>query len=165
MPEFIPFRFKVSLYGTDGNSENLVCQGAFSEVTGFEATMTPKTITEGGRNWGEVHLAGPTKFPPVIFKRGVTEISDLDTWFDITTRQANYAYRMNCVIEVLDQQSVEADQSPKALLTWTLVNVMATKFKGPDLSSTSSQVAIEELHIVHEGMTLERRPPKGAGNV
>jgi len=151
MPEFIPFRFRVSLFDVGGSQEALVCRGAFSEVTGLEATMAPKVVKEGGRNWGDIQLAGPTTFSNVVLKRGVTEIDDLYTWFDITTRQANYAYRMQGLIEVFDLDSQEA------ILKWSLDNVMATKFKGPDLSSTASQVAIEELHLVHEGLSLVRR--------
>jgi phage tail-like protein len=41
-------------------------------------------------------------------------------------------------------------------MTWRLSNALPVKFKGPDLSATASQVAIEELHLVHEGLELER---------
>ncbi len=50
--EFVPFRFRVNLYNSSSNQ--LLCSGAFSEVTGFELTMEPKAIQEGGRNWGEL---------------------------------------------------------------------------------------------------------------
>jgi len=152
MAEFVPFRFQVTLFSTEQGEANPVCQGRFSEVTGLEASMSPKTIKEGGRNWGEIHLAGTTNFPPIVLKRGVTEINDLYDWFDVSTRQANYAYRLDGEISVFDADGLE-----DPILTWKLSNVMATKFKGPDLSSTASAVAIEELHLVHEGMVLERR--------
>lgn len=155
MAEFVPFRFQVSLYAPDGPNDVLVCQGAFSEVTGLEASMTPKTVTEGGRNWGEIQLAGPTKFAPIVLKRGMTEIHDLYDWFDVTTRQANYAARMTGRIEVYDSNADTSGQrTPR--LTWELTRAMATKFKGADLSATANQVAIEELHLVHEGLTLIR---------
>ena len=67
--EFVPFRFVVTLYPEGGSTKNPLCAGAFSEVTGFEFTMTPKTIQEGGRNWGEVQLAGTTKFAPITLKQ------------------------------------------------------------------------------------------------
>lgn len=154
MAEFVPFRFVVSLFPEEGgNSADPICRGAFSEVTGFEAAMSPKTLQEGGRNWGEVQLAGPTKFPAIVLKRGITDIQDLYLWFDVTTRQANYAFRMTGVIDVYDQPFVDkSDARPR--LTWRLTRAMATKFKGPDLSSTSSSVAIEELQLVHEGLSL-----------
>jgi len=152
MSAFVPFRFQVTLFPTGQEGSQAVCRGRFSEVTGLEASMSPKTIKEGGRNWGEIHLTGNTSFAPIVLKRGVTEINDLYDWFDVTTRQGNYGYRLDGEISVYD-----ADGLKDPILTWKLSNVMATKFKGPDLSSTASAVAIEELHLVHEGMVLERR--------
>ena len=96
--EFVPFRFKVSLYHSDSNE--LLCAGYFSEVTGFEITMEPKTIREGCRNWGDHQSAGPTKFAPMTLKRGVTSVNDLWSWFDITTRQNFYGYRLHGEISV-----------------------------------------------------------------
>lgn len=147
--EFIPFRFRVALH--DGQSGALLCGGAFSEVSGLELSMTPRTLKEGGRNWGEVQLAGPTTFTPVVLKRGITAVGDLWQWFDVVARQANYALRLNGVIEVWHPAQTPTD---RPLLRWHLSNVLPVKFKGPDLSATASQVAIEELHLVHEGLTL-----------
>lgn len=152
---FIPFLFRVSLYTGEnwdgGSSQQLLCSGSFSEVSGLEATMAPKTFKEGGGNWGEIQLAGTTTFPPVILKRGITEVADLWNWFDASTRQANYALRYSARIEVYHP----SDDS-KPLLVWSLSKALPTKFKGADLSATASQVAIEELHLVHEGLVLER---------
>jgi phage tail-like protein len=161
--EFVPFRFRVSLYSSGGE---LLCGGMFSEVTGFELTMEPKTISEGGRNWGELQRSGKTKFAPLILKRGVTSVNDLWSWFDITTRGANYGYRLSGEIEVLGnptttitkgQHGVQSLQE-STVMKWKLTGVLPTKFKGPDLSATASQVAIEEVQLVHEGLELERPP-------
>ena len=171
MALFIPMNFKVSLYhaGQQGGDdkkpggEELVAEGAFSDVSGLEATMAVKTVKEGGRNWGEVQLAGPTTFAPIVLKRGVTETKHLWDLMDVVGRKASYAYRLQGRIEVFDQsRDKNAGGEPRPLLVWHLRNVMPTKFKGPDLSATAGQVAIEELHLVHEGLELERRDP-GAG--
>jgi phage tail-like protein len=62
-------------------------------------------------------------------------------------------------------KATETKKSSQPLLTWKLQQVLPTKFKGPDLSSTASQVAIEELHLVHEGLELVRAPePKAAAD-
>ena len=100
---FVPFRFKVNLYDSEQNT--LLCSGKFSEVSGFELTMEPKTFQEGGRNWGEVHRSGQTKFAPMTLKRGVTSVNDLWSWFDATTRGANYGYRLSGEIIVLGHQT------------------------------------------------------------
>lgn len=154
MAEFIPFRFLVKLYNQDQGS--LVCGGAFAEVTGLEASMEAKAVREGGRNFGEVQLSGQTTFATVVLKRGVTEIADLWAWFDAITRQGNYGYRLSGEIDVLDP-----GDAGKVLLRWKLTNVLPVKFKGPDLSATASAVALEEVELAHEGLTLER-PDAGA---
>jgi hypothetical protein len=45
-------------------------------------------------------------------------------------------------------------------MTWSLTNVLPTRFKGADLSSTAGQVAIEEVTLVHESLTLMQHPQK-----
>ncbi|GLS27846.1 phage tail protein [Marinibactrum halimedae] len=171
MSEFVPFRFRVSLYQSDNN--HLLCSGHFSEVTGFEVTMEPKTLNEGGRNWGELQRIGITKFAPMILKRGVTTMNDLWSWFDATTRGANYGYRLHGEIEVLgnptavqrtsgSNNKTELKTQEQVVMTWKLAGVLPTKFKGPDLNSTANQVAIEEVHLVHEGLELERAAPAPA---
>jgi len=153
MPEFIPFRFLVNLY--DESRQTMLCSGLFSEVSGLEMTMEPKVITEGGRNWGEIQRAGVTKFSPVVLKRGVTDINDLWSWFDATTRGANYGYRLSGEIKVFGSE-MEAPNQPKTVMVWRLAGVLPTKFKGADLSSVANQIAIEEVHLVHESLMLER---------
>jgi phage tail-like protein len=168
---FIPFRFKVTLYSADKaggataastpdaarqESGDILCGGYFSEVSGLEVSMEQKTISEGGRNWGTLQRSGPTAFATVILKRGVTTVNDLWSWFDVSTRGANYGYRLRGEIEVLGHASGGAGSAPRPVMKWSLSNVLPVKFKGPDLSSTASQVAIEELHLVHEGLELKR---------
>ena len=160
MSEFVPFRFKVNLYNSASNQ--LLCSGQFSEVTGFELTMEPKALQEGGRNWGELQRSGITKFAPMVLKRGVTSVNDLWSWFDASTRGSNYGYRLHGEIIVLGNPINGKQENP--VMTWRLEGVMATKFKGPDLNSTANQVAIEEIHLVHEGLELERPAAAGDGN-
>ena len=158
MTEFVPFRFRVNLH--DSRSGNLLCAGAFSEITGFELTMEPRTIAEGGLNWGEHQRSGMTRFSPMILKRGVTHVNDLWSWFDVTTRGANYGYRMHGEIVLLGNPRESAGEyEDNPVMVWKLTGVLATKFKGPDLNSTATQVAIEEVHLVHEGLELERQGP------
>jgi phage tail-like protein len=119
--------------------------------------MEPKAIAEGGRNWGEHQRTGPTKFSPVVLKRGVTDVKHLWSWFDATTRGASYGYRLTGRIEVYDRgRGVPAgDEDTSPVMVWLLENVLPTRFKGPDLSATANQVAIEEIHLVHEGLRLQ----------
>ncbi|HVZ08872.1 phage tail protein [Rhodopila sp.] len=147
---FVPFRFQVSLTGSnlpDGLGPAPLCGGGFSEATGLEATMTPRSIREGGRNFGQVQRAGPTAFGTVTLKRGVTSPFDLWTWFNLVTNREAYGRRLNGRIDVYADTAIA--------LTWKLVNVLPVKFKAPDLSATATQVAIEEVQLVFEQLTME----------
>ena len=160
--EFVPFNFSVSLYAEKGD---ILCSGVFSEVSGLEVNMEPYAIQEGGKNWGETQRVGRTTFSPIVLKRGVTHVNDLWAWFD-TTGQLDYGQRMQGSIDVLSNH-IELDeegttQERKVLMSWSLTNVLPTRFKGADLSSNASQIAIEEVTLIHESLTLTSPKSQGA---
>jgi phage tail-like protein len=121
-----------------------VCSGAFAECTGLEATMEPKTIKEGGRNYGAAQRAGGTTFATVVLKRGISLNQNLYQIFNAMST-GNYAPRMQVTINVFDESGVVA-------MAWTLVRAMPVKYKFADLNSRNGEIGIEELHLVHEGL-------------
>jgi len=133
-----------------GNSPVPLCSGAFSECTGLEATMEPKVIKEGGRNWGVIQRSGPVTFGTVVLKRGMTTTRDLYKWFELVGN-GSYAYRLAATITMFDR-------SGKATLSWKLEKALPTKFKAADLNAKSTDVGIEELHLAHEGLSLLKSP-------
>jgi phage tail-like protein len=46
------------------------------------------------------------------------------------------------------------------LVEWELAGALPTKWSAPDLNASSSDVAIEELELVHEGLEWKERPMK-----
>ncbi|MDZ7754055.1 MAG: phage tail protein [Gammaproteobacteria bacterium] len=137
--------FKEQMLGNDtAGGEVVLCSGAFSECSGLEVTMEPKSIEEGGRNWGAAQRMGAVKFGTVVLKRGLTQTDDLWAWFNLVGEGA-YAQRLNVSITLFDQAG-------KGVFTWTLKRALPTKFKAPDLNASNNEVAIEELHLVHEGL-------------
>lgn len=142
------FRFQVEFTEArlSGTNQNL-CSGAFSECTGLEATMEPKVIKEGGRNYGAVQRAGPVTFSTVILKRGMTTSRDLWRWFELVSSNAAYAYRLTAVITLLDGNN-------QAQLKWQLDQVLPIKFKAADFNAKGTEVGVEELHLAHEGLHL-----------
>lgn len=145
------FRFRVDFtqdsLGAGGTQDPVpLCSGAFSECTGLEATMEPKVIKEGGRNYGANQRVGPVTFATVILKRGMTTTRDLWKWFELVSGGA-YAYRLAAQITMLDLQGND-------VLTWQLDKALAIKFKAADLNAKNTEVGIEELHIAHEGLHL-----------
>lgn len=126
----------------------LLCSGAFSECTGLEATMEPKVIKEGGRNYGVHQRVGRVTFGTVILKRGITTTRDLWKWFRLVTSENAYAFRLAAQITV-------KDIADTPVMMWTLDKVLPVKFKGADLNAKGTEVGIEELHLAHEGLHLE----------
>ena len=147
------FRFGVTfaespLAAGGGTAPAQLCKGAFSEVTGLDATMEPKVIKEGGRNYGPAQRVGPVTFSTVVLKRGMTFSRDIWRWFELVQSGA-YAYRLDVTISVLDTAGTE-------VLAWKLLRALPVKFKVSDLNASRSELAIEELHLAHEGLLLAR---------
>ncbi|MES2034802.1 MAG: phage tail protein [Pseudomonadota bacterium] len=131
--------------------------GGFSEVTGLEATMEPKVIKEGGRNYGAVQRAGPVAFSTVVLKRGVITSRHLWAWWSLfagADKAANGGWaktsRANLTISLLDGRN--------QVLGWELTNAMPIKFRVADLNAKGGEVAVEEIHLAHEGLSMARLP-------
>lgn len=159
------FRFRVRFFEADlgattdedtnsaSPSPVELCHGAFSEISGLEATMEPVQISEGGWNWGQHQRVGPTTFSTVILRRGLTSNRHLWTWFAATNRLGTYAKRMDVQIEL-------QDASGEPQVTWTLKRALPIKLKLADLNAAGQEVGVEELHLNHEGLEeLETPPP------
>ena len=95
-----------------GSEPTSLCSGAFAECTGLEATMEPKVIKEGGRNYGAAQRVGPVSFATVVLKRGMTTTRDLWKWFQLVAGGA-YAYRLSAEITM-------QDTAGEAVLAWRL---------------------------------------------
>jgi phage tail-like protein len=143
------FRFQVdfftdSLSGQGSQEQFQVCSGAFAECTGLEATMEPKIIKEGGRNYGAAQRAGGTTFATVILKRGISSNQNLYQIFN-TMAVGTFAPRMQVTINLFDN-------SGAAVMAWQLNKAMPIKYKFSDMNAKNSEVGIEELHLAHEGL-------------
>ena len=145
---WVDFRQEALNPGDDSNGGELsVCGGGFSDCTGLEATMEPKVIKEGGRNYGPAQRAGQVTFATVVLKRGMTSVRDLWKWWDMVTNAGGYSYRLTATITMFDI-------SGAAVLAWELEKAMPVKFKAADLNAKGTDVGIEELHLAHEGLKL-----------
>ena len=154
MPDPTPigrFRFELLFSGpalAAGGDTGAEPGGAFAECSGLEATMEPRTIREGGRNYGAHQRPGPVTFATVILRRGITANVDLWDWFQQASLQGAYTHRRDVTIAHLDFEGRER------VRTWRLSRALPVKFRSADLDARSGEVAIEELHLVHEGLRL-----------
>jgi phage tail-like protein len=150
------FRFDVKFFvATEGSGligkERLLCGGAFSEVSGLEATMEAKAIKAGGHNYGDFQRAGRVNFSTVVLKRGVMLNRDMWKWFS-SVGTGGYAVRFDVKVTLND---FKGKNEKTAVMHWRMKNALPTKFRAADFNATSNQVGIEELHFVHEELSAE----------
>lgn len=149
---FTAFNFAVELR-VPGVSDR-VCKGSFQECDGLEQTMDVKTIKEGGLNARQHRVAGPVGFGTLTLKRGMTDTFDLWDWFAAVTRTPSLRADGEVVLFAPDRTTERA--------RFLLKRCLPIKLKAPALNAKDGMVAIEELQVAYESLTL-KRPSGGAG--
>ena len=136
--------------------------GGFAEISGIEALMEHKVIKPGGRNYGAVVRAGPVSFGTVVMKRGVVRAQPLWRWWTMfagsdgaTDARPIPENRCNVLIGLI-RSFDEGDDVPdrRIRIGWRLRNAMPVKFRVGDLNAKGGDVAVEEIHLVHEGLEM-----------
>lgn len=153
------FRYKVVLSrATTGGKdpEVLGTEGGFAECSGLELEADVKEYLEGGRNDGVVRRVGRVKLAPIVLKRGMFSANnhspaniDLWSWITRMVSGALPVSRYDGRIQILDPSG------HATLATWTFDRGLPQKVSGPSLNARTGEIAIEELHIVHEGLRME----------
>ncbi|HEX3094733.1 MAG TPA: phage tail protein [Candidatus Angelobacter sp.] len=117
----------------------------FSEVSGLNAEIETFDYREGGVN-GYLHkFAGPVRYPSnLVLKKGITDSKDLWSW---------YWNVMNGTIQRKQVDVVLMDAAGDEKRRWTLQNAYPVKWAGPDLKAAASEVAVEAIELVHEGLS------------
>ena len=71
--------------------------------------------------------------------------------FSNVNERGLYAYRYNVTIHI----AAPGEELPGNALIIQLKRVLPIKFRCADLNARTTEVSIEELHLAHEGLTLE----------
>jgi phage tail-like protein len=143
---FTAFNFQVNVRVSGMSSPNLA-SAAFSECDGLEMSMEPKTIREGGRNSGPVHMAGPVSYGQLTLKRGMTLNVDLWRWFERVNSAGNGGLRGTAEVVMLAADGTEQ-------LRFRLGGCLPVKLKGSALNAKEGQIAIEEMQVAYESLEL-----------
>lgn len=141
---FTAFNFSVEIT-REGESAPL-CSAAFSDCDGLEMTMEVKTIREGGNNDRQIRLAGPAAYGQLTLKRGMTASFDLWKWFTDTVADPALRADAEVVLLAADGRTVRA--------RFRLSRCVPVKVKAPALNAKDGAVAIEELQLAYEALTL-----------
>ena len=139
----------------DRPSGSALSDGAFQECSGLEVEMDVQEYLEGGRNDGVIKRAGRAKYSTITLKRGMfyggsgAANQDLWRWIQGVVAGERPIARYDGVIQVMSSgENVSA--------TWVFDRGLPLKIRGPELNAKTGEVAIEELHIAHEGLRLVR---------
>jgi phage tail-like protein len=143
---FTAFNYSVEISLDDGAP---LCDGAFSECDGLEMTQEIKTIREGGNNGMQVRFGGPTSYGTLTLKRGITSSFDLWTWFEQAIADSSVVAHTEVVVYAQDGFT--------ELVSFVLQGCRPLKLKAPPLNAKDGMVAIEELQVAYQSLTLQ--PP------
>lgn len=145
--------------------------GGFSEVSGLEASMEPKAIRSGGDNYRVHQRVGATSFGTVTLKRGLVTSRHLWAWWSLFSG-ADHPERAPGGIAKNGQWagttrpdvSIMLVDNDVVMLGWRLERALPVKFRIGTLDAGGGELAIEELHLAHQGlhMMLPNRPAGGA---
>ena len=155
---FTAFNFSVEIH-VPFMGQGALCNASFAECDGLDMSMEVKTIREGGNNSTQIRMVGAMTYGPVSLKRGMTDSFDLWDWFD-ALQHANPAQLRNELRGDVDVVVFPADHK-KESVRFILKKCLLTKLKAPALNAKDGMVAIEELQLTYESMTLKR--PEGGG--
>jgi phage tail-like protein len=121
--------------------------GAFSECSGLTSDGDAVDYREGTDRQPNVRkLVGPRKFTNITLKRGMTQDKSLWEWY--RNIHNGVADRRNVTIILMDEARVP-------VLRWHAENAWVNKIEGPSFKASASEVAIESVDLVHEGLTIE----------
>jgi len=130
--------------------------GGFQECSGLELDIDTRDYIEGARNDGVVRRVGRVKATPIVLKRGrfvPPRGGYVDTalwdWLQGMVDGATPPPRYDGTIEVRDAAQ------RRVVARWTFARALPLKVSGPTLNGKTGDIAIEELHLGHEGLRLE----------
>jgi phage tail-like protein len=139
--------------GPEPGGERLA-DGAFQDCSGLEVSMDVQEYLEGGRNDGVIQRVGRAKYVPIVLKRGMFHAGgggqvnrDLWKWIQGVVAGRRPVARYDGVVEVMSE-------GDNVVATWVFDRGLPAQLRGPQLDAKSGEIAIEELHIAHEGLRL-----------
>lgn len=141
---FTAFNFSVEI--TKEGTSNHMCEAKFSDCDGLEMSMEIKTVREGGNNNQQIRFAGPVSYGQLTLKRGMTDNFDLWHWFTDTISNPGLRADADIVLLAADFETVRA--------RFILNRCVPIKIKAPTLNAKDGAIAIEEMQLAYQELTL-----------
>jgi len=136
------FRFRLEIDG--------ITQAGFSEATIPDTTSDVVEYREGSDPTHSRKLPGLTKYGNITLKWGITNSMEIYEKWRKLVEDGDIKNAMKTVaIILLDEMGNDAAR-------WEFFNAWPSKYDAPDLNAKGTDVAVETLEIVHEGMVRKK---------
>lgn len=120
---------------------------SFQEVSGLDIEAQIIEYRHGDNPvFSTIKMPGIVQSGNVTMKKGVFK-SDNKFWDWYNQIKMNTITRVPVTISLLDEAG-------EPTMVWTLTNAWPTKITSTDLSAEGNEVAVEEIEIAHEGLTI-----------
>jgi phage tail-like protein len=142
------FNYLVALGGAQGGDGSEGIIGGFSDVSGLGFEVSYSDYRNGNEKVNTVrHVPNSFKNDEITLKRGLVGSDDLFAW--LKGVRDGTADPRTVTITLLDEART-------AVATFKLQKAQPKKWTGPTLAAKGgSEVAMEELHLVHEGIEYQ----------
>ena len=123
--------------------------GYFTSVSGIGSeteVIQQKVVNSSTGETIIQQIPGRLTWTPVTLKRGVTSSMEIWDWRQQIVEGKVEAGRTNCSIVAYNQEN-------KEIARWNFENAWPSKVVGPEMDSGSTNYMIEDITIVHEGVT------------
>ncbi len=120
---------------------------SFQEVSGLSVESQAIEYRHGdSKVFSKIKMPGLQQFGNVTMKKGVFK-SDNKFWDWFNQIKMNTIKRLPVTISLLDETGAPT-------MVWTLANAWPNKITSTSLNAEGNEVAVEEIEIVHEGLTI-----------
>ena len=132
------FQFRVEIDG--------IASSSFVEVCGLGLEIDVMDYREGAEPRRVRKLPGLSRYDQITLRRGFT--GNLELWNWVRSIADGNLDRRNGVIILLSDSGQEVAR-------WSFRSAWPVKWSGPCLDAESSEVSLETIVLVHEGLMLE----------
>jgi len=128
---------------------------SFSECSGFGIDIKKETYLEGGLNNQQRVFLGHAEFPDITLKHGMTDDLTFWNWVQAILNPGPKTRRNVSILMF--------NQAGETMQRWTLIGAVPISWRSPGFQADSNSVAIEEMTLAYEGLTVESRPQDSDG--
>ncbi len=136
----VGFNFRLEIEGK--------VSGYFTEAGGLGSeneVIEHKAVDDKGRDLIQ-KVPGRLKWGDITLKRGITDDMQLWKWRQLVVDGKMKDARTNCSV-------IMCDRNFEDIARWDFVNAWPSKVSGPTLKADSNEFGVEEMILVHEGLT------------